>query len=114
MLETLRKHFLFRLFRTTEWVLPARNSSSPLTSRFIRWRCLTMIKLMNRLSKAEIDRLTAGYDDKPRFFIDKLAQGVAMIAAAFYPKEVILRLSDFKTNEYANLIGGRKYEPQEE
>jgi len=64
--------------------------------------------------KAEIDRLTAGYDDKPRFFIDKLAQGVAMIAAAFYPKEVILRLSDFKTNEYANLIGGRKYEPQEE
>jgi pyruvate,water dikinase len=65
-------------------------------------------------SKAEIDRLTVGYDDKPRFFIDKLAQGVAMIAAAFYPKDVILRLSDFKTNEYANLIGGRKYEPQEE
>jgi pyruvate, water dikinase len=46
--------------------------------------------------------------------VDKLAQGVAMIAAAFYPKDVILRLSDFKTNEYANLIGGRKYEPQEE
>jgi pyruvate,water dikinase len=55
--------------------------------------------------KAEIDRLTVGYDDKPRFFVDKLAQGVAMIAAAFYPKDVILRLSDFKTNEYANLIG---------
>ena len=44
-----------------------------------------------------------GYDDKPQFFVDKLAQGVAMIAAAFYPKDVIVRLSDFKTNEYANL-----------
>jgi len=64
--------------------------------------------------RAEIDRLTAGYDDKPRFFVDRLAQGVAMIAAAFYPKDVIVRLSDFKTNEYANLIGGRRYEPAEE
>ena len=64
--------------------------------------------------RAEIDRLTAGYDDKTQFFVDKLAQGVAMIAAAFYPKDVIVRLSDFKTNEYANLIGGRAYEPTEE
>ena len=64
--------------------------------------------------KAEIDRLTAGYADKAQFFVDKLAQGVAMIAAAFYPKDVIVRLSDFKTNEYANLIGGRSYEPTEE
>ena len=56
--------------------------------------------------RAEIDRLTAGYDDKPQFFVDKLAQGVAMIGAAFYPKDVIVRLSDFKTNEYANLVGG--------
>jgi len=64
--------------------------------------------------KAQIDALTAGYTDKPQFFVDKLAQGVAMIAAAFYPKDVILRLSDFKTNEYANLIGGRAYEPNEE
>ncbi|HLG22564.1 MAG TPA: phosphoenolpyruvate synthase [Candidatus Manganitrophaceae bacterium] len=64
--------------------------------------------------KREIDRLTAGYADKPQFFVDKLAQGVAMIGAAFYPKEVIVRLSDFKTNEYAGLIGGRKYEPAEE
>jgi pyruvate,water dikinase len=63
---------------------------------------------------AQIDALTAGYTDKPQFFVDKLAQGVAMIAAAFYPKDVILRLSDFKTNEYANLIGGRAYEPAEE
>ena len=64
--------------------------------------------------KSAIDQLTAGYADKPQFYIDKLAQGVSMIAAAFYPKDVILRLSDFKTNEYANLVGGKKYEPQEE
>ena len=64
--------------------------------------------------KAEIDRLTAGYADKPQFFVDKLAEGVATLAAAFYPKDVIVRLSDFKTNEYANLIGGRAYEPLEE
>jgi pyruvate,water dikinase len=64
--------------------------------------------------KTEIDRLTLGYADKAQFFIDKLAQGVAMIAAAFYPRDVIVRLSDFKTNEYANLIGGRRYEPVEE
>jgi pyruvate, water dikinase len=64
--------------------------------------------------KAEIDRLTAGYDDKAQYFVDRLAQGVGMIAAAFYPKDVIVRLSDFKTNEYANLIGGRPYEPTEE
>jgi pyruvate,water dikinase len=64
--------------------------------------------------KAQIDALTAGYTDKAQYFVDKLAQGVAMIAAAFYPKDVILRLSDFKTNEYANLVGGRAYEPAEE
>ncbi|HSN25027.1 MAG TPA: phosphoenolpyruvate synthase [Kofleriaceae bacterium] len=63
---------------------------------------------------AEIDRQTAGYADKPSFFVDRLAQGVAMIAAAFYPKDVIVRMSDFKTNEYANLIGGAAYEPKEE
>ena len=64
--------------------------------------------------KQQISDLTSGYEDKPQFFVDKLAQGVAMIAAAFYPKDVILRLSDFKTNEYANLIGGKPYEPSEE
>ncbi len=64
--------------------------------------------------KAEVDRLTVGYSDKAQFFVDKLAEGVGMIAAAFYPKDVIVRLSDFKSNEYANLIGGRRYEPAEE
>ncbi|MDD1651395.1 MAG: phosphoenolpyruvate synthase [Methylococcaceae bacterium] len=64
--------------------------------------------------KDEIDRLTAGYDDKPQFFVERLAHGVAMIAAAFYPNDVIIRMSDFKTNEYANLVGGQAYEPVEE
>ncbi len=64
--------------------------------------------------KEEIDRLTVGYDDKPGFFVERLAQGVAMIAAAFHPNDVIIRMSDFKTNEYANLVGGRPYEPTEE
>ncbi|MEM4638028.1 MAG: phosphoenolpyruvate synthase [Candidatus Woesearchaeota archaeon] len=64
--------------------------------------------------KKEIDKISLGYDDKVKFFVDKLAQGVGMIAAAFYPKDVILRFSDFKTNEYANLIGGKAYEPKED
>jgi pyruvate,water dikinase len=64
--------------------------------------------------KAEVDKLTAGYDDKAQFFVDKLAQGIAMIGAAFYPKDVIVRLSDFKSNEYAGLIGGEQFEPKEE
>lgn len=63
---------------------------------------------------SEIEKLTSGYKDKPQFFIDKLSQGVAMLAAAFYPKDVILRMSDFKSNEYANLIGGQSFEPAEE
>ena len=71
-------------------------------------------QLADAVAKAEIERMTAGYTDKPQFFVDKLAQGVAMLAAAFYPKDVILRLSDFKTNEYANLIGGKAFEPHEE
>ncbi len=70
--------------------------------------------LADPAAKLQIEQLTAGYSDKPQYFVDKLAQGVAMLAAAFYPKDVILRLSDFKTNEYANLIGGRTYEPAEE
>jgi pyruvate,water dikinase len=69
--------------------------------------------LTDQAAKKEIDKLTIGYDDKKQYFVDRLAQGMAMIAAAFYPKDVIFRLSDFKTNEYANLIGGRAYEPVE-
>ena len=65
-------------------------------------------------ARAEVDRLTAGYSDKPALFVDKLAEGVATIAAAFYPKDVIVRLSDFKTNEYASLAGGLGFEPHED
>ncbi|AFY66177.1 phosphoenolpyruvate synthase [Geitlerinema sp. PCC 7407] len=64
--------------------------------------------------KAKIAKLTALYDDKPAYFIDKLAYGMGTIAAAFYPNPVIVRLSDFKSNEYANLLGGRQFEPKEE
>jgi pyruvate,water dikinase len=71
-------------------------------------------RLTDPTVKRQIDELTAGYDDKPLFFVDKLAEGVATIAAAFHPRDVIVRLSDFKTNEYANLIGGAAYEPKEE
>ena len=62
----------------------------------------------------QIARLTEGYPVKTDYFVDQLAQGVAKIAAAFYPKDVILRLSDFKTNEYAGLLGGREFEAAEE
>jgi len=61
----------------------------------------------------EIDEKTAAYQDKSKFFVDTLAQGIATIAAGFYPKDVIVRMSDFKSNEYANLIGGQLYEPEE-
>ncbi len=61
-----------------------------------------------------IDAKTAAYSDKRQFFIDKVAEGVGRIAAGFYPKDVIVRLSDFKSNEYANLVGGTLYEPEEE
>ncbi len=65
-------------------------------------------------TRAAVDEQMAGYRDPVHFFIDKLAEGVATIAAAFAPEPVIVRLSDFKSNEYANLIGGERYEPDEE
>ncbi|KLU05615.1 Phosphoenolpyruvate synthase [Rhodopirellula islandica] len=71
-------------------------------------------QLDDTAARTEIERLTAAYVDKPQFFVDRLAEGVGMIAAAFYPKDVIVRMSDFKTNEYANLVGGRQFEPIEE
>ncbi len=71
------------------------------------------IKLDNKTRK-QIEELTAGYSDKVQFYVDKLAEGVSKLAAAFYPKEIIVRFSDFKTNEYANLIGGKYFEPKED
>ncbi len=86
-------------------------------THFIQVHPMALVKfdaLKDPSVKKQIEALTHHYPDKKRYFIDKLAQGVATIAAAFYPKEVIVRMSDFKTNEYANLIGGKDFEPKEE
>ena len=73
-------------------------------------------ELEDAAAKREIDELTALYpaDRKSDFFVDKLARGIGTIAAAFYPNPVVVRMSDFKSNEYANLLGGRQFEPKEE
>ncbi|EXJ73051.1 phosphoenolpyruvate synthase [Cladophialophora psammophila CBS 110553] len=71
-------------------------------------------KVKDENAQAEITRLTAGYKDKPEYFVDKLSRGLACLCAAVYPKPAIIRMSDFKTNEYANLIGGKDFEPKEE
>jgi len=70
--------------------------------------------LEDKAAKWEISQLTARYENKADFFVDKLAHGISTIAAAFYPKPVVVRMSDFKSNEYANLLGGRAFEPTEE
>jgi len=70
--------------------------------------------LEDKVAKREILKLTARYENKADFFVDKLAHGIGTIAAAFYPKPVVVRMSDFKSNEYANLLGGRAFEPTEE
>ncbi len=64
--------------------------------------------------KESVDKRVAGYADPVGFYVEKLVEGISTLAAAFYPKKVIVRLSDFKSNEYANLIGGKLYEPEEE
>lgn len=71
-------------------------------------------ELKDEKVKKEIEEMTAWYKNKADFFIDKLAEWVSMIAAAVYPKRVILRLSDFKSNEYANLLWGKDFEPKED
>tara|TARA_Y100000034_G_scaffold136768_1_gene215561 strand:+ start:1741 stop:4170 length:2430 start_codon:yes stop_codon:yes gene_type:complete len=71
-------------------------------------------KIKDKDVKQKIDDLTHGYKDKVKFYVDKLAEGIGMLGAAFYPKDVIVRFSDFKSNEYANLIGGQEYEPKED
>ena len=71
-------------------------------------------EIRDRDTRREIERLTRGYDDKTRYFVEHLALAVGKIAASQYPQPVIVRMSDFKTNEYADLIGGRELEPREE
>ncbi|MGZ6141708.1 MAG: phosphoenolpyruvate synthase [Myxococcales bacterium] len=75
---------------------------------------LTQYAALDPETRAQVDALTRGYDDKTEYFVDKLAQGIGTIAAAFHPKPVILRLSDVKANEYATLLGGKQFEPAEE
>jgi pyruvate,water dikinase len=71
-------------------------------------------KVTDQAVRSKIETMTRGYNDRRDFFVDKLAQGVAKIGAAFWPNDVIVRMSDFKSNEYANLIGGSFFEPHEE
>jgi pyruvate, water dikinase len=86
-------------------------------THFIQIHPMALVKfdeLKTPSVKKQIEALTHHYADKKAYFIDKLSQGIATIAGAFYPKDVIVRMSDFKTNEYANLIGGKDFEPIEE
>jgi pyruvate,water dikinase len=86
-------------------------------NNYIRIHPMALIqfdKVKDAKVREEIEQLTRGYRNKSDFFIDKLAQGVAKIGAAFYPNDVIVRMSDFKSNEYANLIGGQYFEMEEE
>ncbi|MEO0406474.1 MAG: phosphoenolpyruvate synthase [Cyanobacteria bacterium P01_A01_bin.135] len=75
---------------------------------------LNFDQLKDHAAKRAIARLTRLYDHKPDYFVEQLSQGLGTIAAAFYPKPVVIRLSDFKSNEYANLLGGEAFEPAEE
>lgn len=87
-----------------------------LINNYIKIHPLALInykKIKDQDVKNKIDELTIDYKNKKQYFIDRLAQGIAIIAASVYPKDVILRLSDFKSNEYANLIGGKEFEPDE-
>ena len=71
-------------------------------------------ELRDEKVRTEIEELTRGYAEKTDYFVDRLSRGLARIAAAVYPKPVIVRMSDFKTNEYAGLLGGAQFEPEEE
>jgi len=86
-------------------------------SSFIRIHPLALIhydKLKDKRAKKKIREMTRGYKKKSDFCVDKLAEGMGRIAAAMYPHDVVVRMSDFKTNEYATLIGGKDFEPKEE
>jgi pyruvate,water dikinase len=85
-------------------------------SNFIKVHPLALLnyaKLDDATLKAEVDAATLGYPDKREFFVSRMSEGVGRLAAAFWPKDVIVRASDFKTNEYATMVGGSLYEPKE-
>ncbi len=86
-------------------------------SNFIRIHPLALLnykKIKDKKVKSKIDKITVGYKKKSDYMVDKLAEGVGRLAASMYPRDVIIRLTDFKTNEYAKLIGGTLFEPEEE
>jgi len=86
-------------------------------TNYVKVHPMALVKfdqVTDEVDRLKIKNITRQYPDKEQYFIDKLSQGVATIAAAFYPKEVIVRMSDFKSNEYAGLVGGKYFEPDEE
>lgn len=103
------------------WLLPADGVGLArmefVVSNQIRVHPMALVRfdtLKDEEAKAAIEGLTRGYANRSDYFVDRLALGLARIAATFHPRPVIVRMSDFKTNEYANLIGGRAFEPEEE
>lgn len=86
-------------------------------THYIQVHPMALVKfneLKDKKAKQKIEAITYQYPDKEKYFVEKLAEGVATIAAAFFPKDVLVRMSDFKTNEYADLVGGHQFEPKEE
>ena len=103
------------------WRLPARGIGLArmeyLINNVIKAHPMALLRfddLEDADAREEISRLTEGYDDKAEYFVDRLSHGLAVIAASQWPEPVVVRLSDFKTNEYAGLVGGRQFEPEEE
>ncbi|MBD3367524.1 MAG: phosphoenolpyruvate synthase [Candidatus Eisenbacteria bacterium] len=102
------------------WRLPARGVGLArmefIVNNWIKVHPMALVRfdeLEDRKAKRAIKKLTRGYDDKTEYFVDRLSRGIARIAASQYPDPVIVRMSDFKTNEYADLIGGAAFEPEE-
>ena len=103
------------------WRLPAQGVGLArmefIVSNLIKAHPMALLRfdqVQDREARRQIEALTRGFPDKASYFVDTLARGVARIAAPFHPRPVILRLSDFKSNEYAHLIGGTAFEPVEE
>jgi pyruvate,water dikinase len=103
------------------WRLPADGVGLArmefVVSNHIRVHPMALVRfdeVRDEAARAEIETLTAGYADKEEYFVDRLSRGLSRIAAAFHPRPVIVRMSDFKTNEYAGLVGGAQFEPAEE
>jgi pyruvate,water dikinase len=103
------------------WRLPARGIGLArmefIVNNVIRIHPMALVRfdeLQDAEAKHKIAELTAGYEDKTEYFVEHLSRGIAKIAAPQYPEPVVVRLSDFKSNEYANLLGGREFEPEEE